>query len=135
MSEIGDNLASLITAWTAMLRTGSSGALAAILDEGVVWQGLLAELRCTDREQVLHLLGRTGRRRPPRITRMEAEEFGDRVAISVEGPDFAAVSGPAEAQLLAAGAPRSLLFTFRAGKVVRMESVAGRDALFALAAL
>jgi hypothetical protein len=133
LSEIGDNLALLIAAWTGMLRSGSSEALVSILDESVVWQGLLPDLVCANREQVLENLGRL-RGHPPRITRIEAEEFGDRVAISVEGPDFPAVTDTAEAPLLAPGAPRSLVFTFRAGKVVRMESLRSRDAAFALAA-
>jgi hypothetical protein len=133
MSEIGDNLALLVAAWTGLFRSGSSEALAGILDENVVWQGLLPELRCGDRTQVLENLGRL-RSRPPRITRIEAEEFGDRVAISVEGPDCPLVSDPAEAPLLARGAPRALVFTFRAEKVVRMESLPNRDAAFALAA-
>ena len=133
MSETGDNLALLVPAWTSMFRSGGSEALAAILDVNVVWQGLLPELVCNDRAQVLHLLDRF-RGHPPRITRIEAEEFGDRVAISVEGPDFPAVEVTAGAPLLTAGAPRSLVFTFRDGKVVRMEGLPSRDAAFALAA-
>jgi hypothetical protein len=133
MSEPGDNLARLVAAWTAMLRSGESSALAGLLDEGVVWQGLLPEMVCSDRQQVLRILGRRGSR-PLRITRVEAEEFGERVAISVEGPDFAALAGEAEAPLLAAGAARSLVFTFRDGRVVRMESLPSREAAFALAA-
>lgn len=132
MNGIGDNLALLVTAWTGMFRSRSSEGLAGILDENVVWQGLRPELRCEDRGQVLRLLGRWSAH-PPRITRLEAEEFGARVAISVEGPDFPAMLDPGEAPLLAAGAPRSLVFTFQAGKVVRMESLPSRDAAFALA--
>jgi hypothetical protein len=131
MSEIGDNLVLLVAAWTGMFRSGAGEALAGILDEHVVWQGLLPELRCRDRAEVLENLSRL-RSRPPRITRIEAEEFGDRVVISVEGPDFPLISDAAEAPLLARGAPRSLVFTFRAGKVVRMESLPSRDAAFAL---
>ena len=55
--------------------------------------------------------------------------------------DFPALAGPADGILLPAGAPRlapgtprSLVFTFRAGKVVRMESLSSRDAAFALPA-
>jgi hypothetical protein len=132
MNEIGDNLAVLVSAWTGMFRSGSSEALTAILDENVAWQGVLPELLCSDRTQVLHILERL-RTHPPRITRIEAEEFGDRMAISVEGPDFPAISDSGEAQLLAQGAPRSLVFTFRDGRVVRMESLPSRDAAFALA--
>lgn len=132
MTEIGDNLALLVSAWTGMFRSGSSDALAGILDENVVWQGLLPELVCGDRRQVLEILGRLSRR-SPRITRIEAEEFGDRVVISVEGPDFPAMTDAADAPLLAPGAPRSLVFTFGGGRVVRMESLPNRDAAFALA--
>ncbi|MGD1054103.1 MAG: hypothetical protein ABR950_09795 [Candidatus Dormibacteria bacterium] len=132
MSEIGDNLAVLVAAWTGMFRSGSSQSLAGVLDENAVWQGLRPELVCSNRSQVLGILGRMSER-PPRITRIEAEEFGERVVISVEGPDFPVISDASDAPLLAPGAPRSLVFTFRAGKVVRMESLPSRDAAFALA--
>ncbi|MGA2284480.1 MAG: nuclear transport factor 2 family protein [Candidatus Dormibacteria bacterium] len=132
MSEIGDNLALLVAAWTGIFRSGGGEALAGILDEKVVWHGLLPDLVCSDRAQVLRILDRF-RARPRRITRIEAEEFGDRVAISVEGPDFPAMTDAAETHVLAPGAPRSLVFTFRDGKVVRMESLPSRDAAFALA--
>jgi hypothetical protein len=36
MSESGDNLAPVVSAWTGMFRSGASEALAAILDEKVV---------------------------------------------------------------------------------------------------
>ena len=133
MPQSGENLALVVSAWTGMFRSGSSDALAALLDENVVWQGLLPELVCGDRGQVLRILDRF-RGHPPRITRIEAEEFGDRVAVSVEGPDFPAMPDRSGAPILAAGAPRSLVFTFRAGRVVRMESLPSRDAAFALAA-
>jgi hypothetical protein len=133
MSDSGENLALVISAWTGMFRSGSSEALAGILDENVVWQGLLPDLLCSDRKQVVKVLGRWSER-PPRITRIEAQEFGDRVAISVEGPDFPAISDAAGAPRLAPGTPRSLVFTFRAGKVVRMESLPNRDAAFEPAA-
>lgn len=127
MTESGQNLALILSAWTSMLRSESTQELASLLDEHVFWQGVLPEQACHNREEVLNLLVRN-RARPPRITRVEAEEFGDRVAVSVQGPDFP------ENEALAAGAPRSLVFTFEAGKVVRMESLASRDAAFDLAA-
>jgi ketosteroid isomerase-like protein len=94
--------------------TSGVDALADVLDPDVVWQGLSAELVCTGRDQVLALLGR--RRWPLRVSRIEAAEAGDRVAISVEGPDFPSTD------LLGAADPRSLVLTFRDGRVVRMES-------------
>jgi hypothetical protein len=130
MSEIGDNLVLLISAWTGMFRSGQTAELGEILDDGVVWQGVLPELVCRGREEVLGVMVRN--RRPPRITRIEAEEFGDQVAVSVEGPDFPEPDSP-EGDLLPPGSPRSLVFTFRNGRVVRMESLPSRDAAFALA--
>lgn len=130
MAEVGDNLGRIVGAWMEMAQTGNVAGLAALFDEDAVWQGLLPELACHGREQVLDLLVR-GRRRVPRITRIEAQEFGDRVAVSVEGPDFPESPAP---HLLPPGAPRSLVFTFSAGRVVRMESLPNRDAAFAVAA-
>jgi hypothetical protein len=132
MGEVGDNLARLISAWTGMLRSGQSAELAGLLDEGVVWQGMLPELICHGREEALDVMVRN-RRRPPRITRIEAEEFGDRVVVSVEGPDFPEGTEAPEGPLLPPGAPRSLVFTFQNGRVVRMESFPTREAAFALA--
>jgi len=133
MSESGENLALLVAAWTGLFRSGSIDGLAGILDEHVVWQGLLPDLVCGDRGPVLEILDRWSAH-PPRITRLEAEEFGYRVAISVESPDFPATPDQGEAPILAAGTPRSLVFTFRDGKVARMESLPSRDAAFAVAA-
>ena len=125
VSEPGGGLAAILAAWTAMLRTGGTDELAAILDPDVVWWGILPEQVCHGRDETLDILARN-RPRPPRITRVEAQESGHRVAVSVEGPDFPA-GGP-----LPADAPRSLLFTFRGGKVIEMQSLPGRDAAFAL---
>jgi len=135
MNRSGDNLALLVAAWTAMLRSGRDEELGSILDDGVIWQGLLPELVCTGRTEVLSRLGRLGRR-PWRITRIEAAEFGDRVAVCVEGPGLSDGDGPGspDARVLPPGSPRSLVFTFRAGRVVRMESLPSRDEAFALAA-
>ena len=123
MSDVGDNLATIMSAWTAMLRTGSSAELASILDPDVVWQGILADQQCHDRTEVLGILARNPRR-PPRLSRIEAQEIGDRVAVSVDGPDFP------DNEVLTANDPRSLIFRFREGKVVRMESYPSRDAAF-----
>ena len=132
MAEIGENLALIVGAWMEMARTGNSERFAALFDEDAVWQGLLPELACHGREQVLELLVRA-RQRVPRITRLEAQEFGDRVAVCVEGPDFPEPLDGAW-PLLPPGAPRSLVFTFRHGRVVRMESLPNRDAAFTMAA-
>jgi hypothetical protein len=123
MSEAGHNLTLILAAWTSMVRSRSTRELERILDEKVTWQGVLPQLVCTSREDVLDVLVRN---RPwvPRFTRVEAEERGERVAVSVEGPDFP------DTGLHAASAARSLVFTFQDGKVVRMESFRSRDQAF-----
>lgn len=124
MSEhVGENLALIIAAWTDMLRSGSTDALKGLLDEQVVWNGMYPSEICNGRQEVLGILVRN-RPRAPRITRIEAEENGDQVAVSVDGPDF-----PGDDRR-PPGGPRSLVFTFRNGHVIRMQSLKSRDEAF-----
>jgi hypothetical protein len=81
-------------------------------------------LRCDSREEVLDILARN-RRRLMRIARVEDEEAGDRVAVSVESPDFP------DAPDGVAGAGRALVFTFHDRRVARMKSLPDRDSAFA----
>jgi len=108
------------------MRRGDPAELEALLDEDVRWQGLRPELFCANRREVMSLMSRFAGR-APRFVRIEAQEFGDRVVVSVEGPDFP------ENEVQSAGTPRSLVFTFRDGHVVRMDSLPDREAAFALA--
>lgn len=126
MSEPGDQLAELISAWLAMQVEGSTRALAALLDEGVLWQGVLPDQRCENRAEVLALFGRN-LPRPPRVTELRAEEWGTRVVLCVSGPDFPADEAHAPA------APRCLVFSFSDDRVVRIDSVATYEAAVALA--
>ena len=123
MTEVGGNLAIILGAWTEMLRSGDTESMAAILAEDVIWQGVLPEQICTNRDQVLDVLVRN-RGRAPRLTKIEAAEFGDRVAVSVEGPDFEDDDEPGRS------GPPSLVFTFQNGRIVRMESMSTRHAAF-----
>jgi hypothetical protein len=126
MTRPGENLARIIGAWAEILRTGSAAALATLLDEEVVWQGVLPELACQGRAEATRFLGRAPL---PNITRMEAEERGDRVAVSVESAEFPV--GPAGEGLQPAGGSRALVFTFNGnGRVVRMESFLDKGAAF-----
>jgi hypothetical protein len=127
MGEQGENLARIVSAWLAVLRSGDLVELAGLLDPNVVWQGVHPDEICRNRGQVLDILVRN-KVRPPRLTRIEASEHGDSVAVSVQGPDFP------ETDTLTADAPRSLVFTFQAGMVVRIESFSTADAAFALVA-
>ena len=124
----GANLAAVLAAWSDLSRTGNAEALEAILDPGVIWQGLLPEQVCRGREEVLHIIA-ANRPIPPRLTRMEAQESGDRVVVSVQGPDFP------DNEVLRAEAPRSLVLTFHDGLVTRMESAATREAALQLAGI
>ena len=110
-----------------MLQSGRTDALESLLDRNVEWQGVLPYQMCHNRREVLHILSGSGGR-APRLTRIEAEEVGDQVVVSVEGPDFP------DNDALPAAAPRSLVFTFDNGVIVRMQSLPNRDAAFDLAA-
>jgi ketosteroid isomerase-like protein len=128
MSEPGSNLARVLVVWGEMSHNETMAPLVDVMAEDVVWQGLLPELVCRGRDQVRGVLGSARGGRLPRVTRMEAEEVGDRVVVTVDGPDFG--PGPAGSALEPAGGPRTLVLSFADGRIVRMESFATRqDAL------
>jgi len=127
MSEAGEHLSRIVSAWLRMLRSGNSAELASILDPNVIWQGLLPEQICQNRDEVLGVLIRN-QARPPRVTRFEAEEIGDKVAVSVMSPDFVEMDGQPTKE------SRSLVFTFRAGSVVRIDSLTSKEAAFEMVA-
>lgn len=117
------NLVALVAAWATLMGKGDASELQTLLAPDVVWQGLEPHLVCKNRDEVLGLLTRFAPLMP-RLTRFDAQEIGDRVAVYVEGPDFP------ENEVLAQGAPRTLTFTFRDGAIVRMDSVRTREAAF-----
>lgn len=119
---IGENLALIVAALTELFNRGSTDALEAMLDEKVVWRGVFPGEICHDRNEVMAtMVG--NRARPPRITRIEAEEKGDQVAVSVEGPDF-------QNEGRRAVGPPAIVFTFTNGRVVKMQSVGSPDEAF-----
>lgn len=127
MTRPGENLNLVLSVIAAMSRKGGTEELASLLDDGVIWQGLLPELVCNGRAQMLDVLGKAPF---PSITRVEAEEVGDRVVVIVGGADF-----PLRPDGTDLGSPRdvrSFVVTFRDGNVVRMDSVPSREAAFAL---
>jgi len=125
MSEPGSNLARVLAVWGEISRRGSMAPLVDVLTEDVVWQGLLPEFVCHGRDEVRHQVGQARGGRLPRVTRMEAEEVGDRVVVTVHGPDFG--PGPAGPKLGPVGGPRTLALSFEDGRVVRIESFASRQ--------
>jgi hypothetical protein len=120
--HIGANLQLVIAAWTDLFARGSIDALADLLAPDVVWNGAFPDEICHNRDEVLDILVRS-RTRVPRITRLEAEEKGDQVAISVQGPDF-----QGDGRRLVG--PPSIMFTFRNRHVIRMKSLKSRDEAF-----
>jgi len=125
LGEPGDNLARVLRLWGELAQSEAMEPLADALAEDVVWQGLAPELVCHGRDQVREVLGWPRNGRVPRVTRMTAEEVGDWVVVTVEGPDFG--PGPAGAVLEASGGPRTLALLFEGGRVARMESFADRE--------
>lgn len=126
MAAEHDRLGRIVAAWTEMLRGSSTVALTSVLSPDVVWQGVLPDQICHNREEVLHVVAHM-RPRPPRLTRFEAEEIGKNVVVSVEGPDFPPVEGQPTNNR------RSLVFTFADGQVIRIESTPSRERAFELA--
>ena len=124
MSEPGANLARVLAVWGEMSQRQTMEPLADAMAEDVVWQGLLPELVCHGRDEVRGVLGSARAGRLPTVTRMEAEEVGDRVVVTVEGPDFGPGRGPA---LGPVGGARTLVLSFADGRIARMESFATRQ--------
>lgn len=129
MSEPGNNLARVLGIWGELWRTETMEPLVDAMAADVVWQGLLPDLVCHGRDEVAGVLGSARAGRLPRITAMSAEEVGDRVVLTVEGPDLG--SDPAGTALEPEGGPRTLVLWFADGKVTRMESFATREQAFA----
>jgi hypothetical protein len=125
MNEPGSNLARVLALWGEMSRSKTMAPLVDAMAEDVVWQGLLPELVCHGRDEVRGVLSSARDGGLPRVTRMEAEEVGNRVVVTVEGPDFGPT--PAGPALEPPGGPRTLVLSFEEGKIARMESFATRD--------
>ena len=125
MTEPGSNLARVLTLLGEMSRSQTMAPLVDAMSDDVVWQGLLPELVCHGRDEVRDVLGSARGGQLPRVTRLEAEEAGDRVVLTVESPDLG--PGPAGPGLEGLGGPRTLVFRFEDAKIVRMESFATRQ--------
>ncbi|HZD65535.1 MAG TPA: hypothetical protein VE152_05515 [Acidimicrobiales bacterium] len=125
MSEPGANLARVLSVWGQMAQSQSTAPLIEAMADDVVWQGLLPELVCRGRAEVSGVLGAARGGRLPMVTRMEAEERGDQVVLTVAGPGVG--PGPPGTALESTGGPRTLVLSFDEGRVVRMESFATRE--------
>ncbi|MFI5282631.1 MAG: hypothetical protein ACHQ0J_05815 [Candidatus Dormibacterales bacterium] len=119
--RLGSNLGRIVAACSELFQAGTTEPLHAMLDERVVWEGMVPGEFCHNRDEVIGRLSHVPR--TARITRIEAEESGDLVMVSVDGPDF-------RGDDLSRSGPRSLSFTFKDGRVTRMKSFATRDEAF-----
>lgn len=117
MASPESDLMTVLRAIPAWLADGDLDRLASLFAEDATWQGVQPWQVCRGRDEIVGRLGRTGSR-GIRLTGLEVHEAGDRVVVHAESPDLP------ETEDLAAGAPRSLAFTFRDGLVVRMETLA-----------
>jgi len=118
VTKSGDNLATVLSTWGAMIATGRTDLLAAVLDENVEWQGLHPEEICRNRDEVVYLLTHNSPPLPP-MTRIECQEIGARVVVGFESPSIPE--------------PRFIVIAFDDGKIVRMTSLTDRAAAFSLA--
>lgn len=116
MAEPGANLSRIVGALAAISGGASRAELRDLFAEDVFWQGLEPDLHCSNRREVLGMLARhLGA--PPRLTRFDAQEVGEAVVVTVDGPDFVE-PGPTGLT-----GPRSLRFGFQEGRISRIESL------------
>jgi ketosteroid isomerase-like protein len=95
----------------------------------VVHQGVLPELVCNNRREVLHNVQRGFARDDFRVDRLELIDAGERVVVGLAGPRFREVPwAPLNGQI-------SVVYTIRDGRIVLMEDFLTRaDALAAAGA-
>jgi hypothetical protein len=125
MTEPGSNLARVLALLGEMSHSQTMAPLVDAMAEDVVWQGLLPELVCHGRDEVRDVLSSARGGQLPRVTRLEAEEAGDRVVLTIQSSDLGL--GPAVPSLEEIGGQRTLVFWLKDAKIVRIESFATRE--------
>lgn len=99
------------------------------LDPDVVHQGVLPELVCNNRDEVLSMVQHGFARDGFGIDRLELIDAGDRVVVGLAGPRFSEVPwAPLNGQIY-------VVYTLRDGRIVRMDDYLSRaDAIAAAGA-
>jgi hypothetical protein len=96
-------------------RTRDMARLESQLDADVVHQGVLPELVCNNRDEVLTNIGRGFARDDFGVDRLELIDAGDRVVVGLAGPRFREVPwAPLNGQIY-------VVYTLRNGRIVRMD--------------
>ena len=110
-------------------RTHDLARLSDQLDPEVVHQGVLPELICHNRDEVLENVRRGFTRDDFGVVRLELIDAGDRVVVGLAGPRFSEVPwAPLNGQIY-------VVYTIRGGRIVRMEDFLTRgDAVAAAGA-
>jgi ketosteroid isomerase-like protein len=91
------------------------------LDPNVVHQGVLPELVCNSRDEVLAMVQRQFARPDFGVDRLELIDAGDRVVVGLAGPRFREVpGGPVNGQIY-------IVYTLRDGRIVRMDDYLRRS--------
>ena len=97
------------------------------LDPDVVHQGVLPELVCNNRNQVLHNIRNSFARDGLGVDHLEIVDAGERVVVGLAGPRFRELEGtPVQGQLF-------IVFTLREGRIVRMDDYLEREQALAVA--
>ncbi len=98
------------------------------LHQEVIHQGVLPEYVCDGRDQVLDNMRRVLEQPDFGVDRLEIIDAGERVVVGLAGPRFSAREGtPLQGQVF-------LVFTVRAGMIVRMDDFLTRDQALSAAA-
>lgn len=91
------------------------------LDPNVVHQGVLPELVCNNRDEVLANVQSGFARIGFGIDRLEMVDAGDRVVVGLAGPRFRELPGtPIDGQLY-------MVYTLREGRIVRIDDFLSRS--------
>jgi ketosteroid isomerase-like protein len=113
--DAGSRLAAIVRVMAALGSSDGPKRLRALMADDVVWLGVAPGLACTGSGEVIAFMGR--HRWPGRLTGIEIREVGDQVAVVAVGPDFP------NTDVLSSSDPRALLFTFRDGRILRIETL------------
>lgn len=107
-------------------RSRDLAALKSQLDPDVIHQGVLPDLICHNRDEVLENVQRGFARDDFGVERLELIDAGDRVVVGLAGPRFREVPwAPLNGQIF-------VVYTLRGGLIVRMDDYLNRaDAMAA----